>query len=140
MSKETGFETLPPRMLPALNDDNRAFWTGGSEGRLMILRCQACEIWVHPTTSTCPKGHEALVPTQASGRGLIWTYTVNRHPFHPSVPVPYIVAIVELAEQANLRIVANIIGCRPEDMSVGMSVRVSFEEQGEVFVPVFAPE
>ena len=127
-------------MLPPLDDENRAFWTGGADGRLMILRCQKCYVWVHPPAPICPNGHEALTPERASGHGTVWTYTVNRHPFHPSVPVPYVVAIVELAEQPELRIVANIIGCRPEDVYIGMKVYVSFEVQGEIFAPVFEPE
>jgi uncharacterized OB-fold protein len=64
---------------------------------------------------------------------------VNRHPFHPSVPVPYVIAIVELVEQPALRIVANIIGCPAEDVHIGMDVRVEFEAQGEYFVPYFVP-
>ena len=127
-------------MLPPLDDENRAFWTGGADRRLMILRCQECDLWVHPPAPICTNGHESLLPKQASGLGRVWTYTVNRHAFHPSVPVPYVVAIVELVEQPDLRLIANITGCRPEDVYIGMNVHVSFEEHGEIFVPVFEPE
>jgi uncharacterized OB-fold protein len=65
---------------------------------------------------------------------------VNRHAFNPGVPVPYAVAIVELEEQSNLRMIANIVACPPEDVSVGMGVRVAFEQHDDMFVPVFERE
>ena len=69
----------------------------------------------------------------------MFTFTVNRHSFNPAVPIPYVIAIVELAEQADLRMITNIVGCKPGAVYVGMPVRVLFEEQGNVFVPVFEP-
>ncbi len=139
MNDSTKAEAPPPRMLPRLDDHNRAFWTGGADGRLLLLWCHECEGWVHPPAPRCPDGHGALEPRQASGRGTVLTFTVNRHRFNPGVPVPYVVAIVELAEQADLRLITNIVGCEPEAVHVGMPVRVAFEPHGEVFVPVFAP-
>ena len=41
-------EPAVPRMLPALTPRNRAFWTGGASGRLLIQRCADCDRWVHP--------------------------------------------------------------------------------------------
>jgi uncharacterized OB-fold protein len=75
--------------------------------------------------------------------GTVNTFTVNRHPFNPAVPLPYVVALVELVEQEGLRIVTNIVDCEPDSVVVGMPVEVQFEgqatEQDTVFVPVFAP-
>jgi uncharacterized OB-fold protein len=34
----------------------------------------------------------------------------------------------------------NIVGCEPDDVTIGMPVRVQFEDRGEIFVPVFAPD
>lgn len=69
----------------------------------------------------------------------MFTWTVNHHAFHPDVPTPYVIAIVELAEQADLRVVANVIGCDPDDVAIGMAVEVEFELHGEHAVPVFRP-
>ncbi len=35
-------DDVPFRILPALTDRNRHFWTGGAEGELRFLRCQDC--------------------------------------------------------------------------------------------------
>ena len=127
-----------PRMLPTITDQNRHFWTGGATGELLILRCQDCGFWVHPPKARCPQCNaDRLVPEATSGLGTVFTFTINRHPYNPAVPLPYVIAIVELNEQPNLRFTTNIVNCDPGDVSVGMPVRVLFEQHGEVFVPVF---
>jgi hypothetical protein len=72
----------------------------------------------------------------------VFTYTVNYQPFNPAVPVPYVIAIVALDEQADLRIAANIVDCEPDSVYVGLPVEVRLERDvvdDSVFVPVFAP-
>ena len=70
----------------------------------------------------------------------MFTFTVNHHPFNPEVPVPYVVAIVDLVEQEGLRFTTNVVHCPPETVAIGLPVRVLFEAQGEIFVPVFEPD
>jgi uncharacterized OB-fold protein len=139
----SGEVAAPGRMIPELTEHNRSFWTGGADGRLHIPYCQACARWVLPPEADCPGCDTALVTRAVSGNGTVFTYTVNHHPFNPAVPPPYVIAIVELAEQDDLRLAANIVDCEPDSVSVGMPVTVRFERQdvaGEaVFVPVFGP-
>jgi hypothetical protein len=132
---------LSQRMLPPLTAENRAFWTGGADGKLLILRCAGCGRWVHPPAAECPTGDGgALTPEAVSGKGTVFTFTVNRHPYNPAVPLPYVIAIVELPEQQDLRFMTNIVNCDPESVTIGMPVRVVFEDHGEIFVPVFEPD
>jgi len=134
---------IPARMLPKLHEHNRAFWTGGADGQLMIARCTQCALWVSPPAADCPDCGGALAPEPVSGNGTVFTYTVNYQPFNPAVPVPYVIAIVELAEQPDLRIASNIVDCEPDSVYIGLPVEVRFEghetDEGRVFVPVFAP-
>jgi len=133
-------DVVPPRMLPPLNDDNREFWTGGSTGRLRLPRCTACERWVFPPARTCPACGGTAEYQAVSGKGRVFTHTVNHHVFNPEVPVPYSIAIVELVEQDGLRFTSNVVNCPPESVEIGMRVRVLFEQHGEVFVPIFEPD
>jgi uncharacterized protein len=127
-------------MAPAVTDLNRAYWTGGAEGRLLIQRCAPCGRWIHPPVDRCPEcGGAELRPEPVSGRGTVFTFTVNRHPFNPTVPVPYVIALVELDEQADLRLTTNIVNCPPEEVKVGMPVQVLFEQQDGLYVPLFEP-
>jgi uncharacterized protein len=133
----------PARMLPELHDQNRAFWTGGADGQLMIARCTQCALWVSPPAADCPDCGGALVAQPVSGRGTVFTYTVNYQPFNPTVPVPYVIAIIQLDEQDDLRIASNVVDCKPDSVDIGIPVEVRFErhdvDDGSVFVPVFAP-
>lgn len=127
------------RILPPLTAENRAFWTGGAGGELRIQHCEACRRFVHPPSSACPTCSGELAAKSVSGRGTVFTYTVNHQPFRPEVPTPYVIAIVELAEQADLRIPTNLVNCDPDRVTCGMPVRVLFEPHGEIFVPLFEP-
>jgi uncharacterized OB-fold protein len=126
--------------VPQLNDDNRAFWTGGAEGELRIARCGDCGYWIHPPTPRCPKCLSANVTPQAvSGRGRVYTCTINRREWAPGTEVPYVIAIVALDEQSDLRLMTNIVGCDPESVEIDTPVQVEFREQGDVYAPVFRP-
>jgi uncharacterized OB-fold protein len=130
-------EATAPRMLPPLSDVNRAFWTGGRDGRLLIQRCARCDRWVHPPRKTCATCGGALAAEPVTGRGRVFTFTINMHAFHPRVPPPYVIAVVQLDEQDDLRVPTNIVGCDPSAVTVGAPVRVVFERNGDVYVPLF---
>jgi uncharacterized OB-fold protein len=126
-------------MLPSLDDTNRAFWTGGARGELLVQRCTACRRWSHPPKATCPACGGELVPEPVRGTGTIFTFTENHQQYHPDVPPPYVIAIVELDEQADLRIPTNIVNADPATLECGQRVQVVFEPHGEVYVPLFEP-
>jgi len=50
---------------------------------------------------------------------------------------PYVVALIELTEGP--RLISNIVGCAPEDVEIGMAVRVQFEREGDFTLPRFVP-
>ena len=129
-----------PGPLPALDATNRFFWTGGAEGELRFLRCRPCGYYVHPPRPRCPACHaEDLSPETVSGRATVASFTINHQPWLPGMEVPFVVAIVELPEQAGLRLMTNLVGCEPEDVHIGMAVRVVFERHEDVWLPYFEP-
>jgi uncharacterized OB-fold protein len=130
---------VAPRIVPSLDEVNREFWTSGASGELRITRCRSCRRWVFPLSFACPDCGGAAAYETTSGRGTVFTYTTDAHPYNPAVPVPYDIAIVELVDQEGLRFTTNVVDCPPGDVHIGMPVRVRFEQNGDVFVPVFAP-
>lgn len=128
------------RTPPVMSDRSAPFWTGGACGELRIARCQDCGWYAHPPLPACPRCHGRDTRAEpVSGRGTVWSCTVNRYPFAPGVPPPYVVALVELEEQAGLRLLTNVVGCEPDAVTIGMPVHVVFEPAGEAFLPVFTP-
>ncbi|HUZ09199.1 MAG TPA: OB-fold domain-containing protein [Acidimicrobiales bacterium] len=128
------------RMTPPLDDLNREFWTGGASGQLRLTRCVSCRRWVFPLSAVCPGCDGSTEYEAVSGRGTVFSYTTNAHPYNPAVPLPYNISIVELDDQEGLRFMTNVVDCPPEDVRIGMPVHVVFEQHGEVFVPLFAPD
>jgi hypothetical protein len=68
------------------------------------------------------------------------TFTLNHQRWLPGLEVPYCIAIVELDEQPGLRLTTNVVGCPPESVRIGMRVRVTFEQHGDVYLPLFTPD
>jgi uncharacterized protein len=136
---DTEEKPLPFRVQPALDDENRFFWTSGSEGMLRFLRCQACGWWLHPPAPICPQCRSRdLAPEAVSGLGEVFSCTVNHQSWDGSTE-PYVVALVELPEQKGLRLTTNIVDVDPEQVAIGMQVQVVFEHHDPVWIPVFTP-
>jgi uncharacterized OB-fold protein len=124
--------------IPKVDDDNRDFWTGGRDGELRIIRCGDCGFYIHPPSPRCPRclGSD-VAPAAVSGRGRVYTYTVNQRVWAPGLDVPYVIAIVELEEQAGLRLMTDLVDVPLDRVAIDMPVQVEFREQGDVHVPVF---
>ncbi len=130
----------PFRVLPKVTPENEHFWQGGEYGELRFLRCTSCGHWIHPPAPICPVDlSKDLEVAAASGDAVVHTYTVNHHPWIPGFDPPYVVAIVELPEQVGLRLTTNLVGIEPDEVEVGMPVRVAFEEREDVWLPLFEP-
>lgn len=130
----------PARILPVVDRDSEAYWTWGREGKLAIHRCADCAYYVHPPVPFCPRCESRNVaPEAVSGRGKIVTFTVNHKPWVPGLPVPYVLALVAIEEQADVRLTGNIVGCAADDVRFDMAVEVVFEPAEDLWIPLFRP-
>jgi uncharacterized OB-fold protein len=128
------------RMLPKVTPRNAHFWQGGERGELCFLRCRPCGFYLHPPQPICPEClSKDLAPSAVSGLATVLTFTLNHHPWVPAPDHPYAIAIVEIDEQPGVRLMTNIVGCKAEDVRVGMRVRVVFEHRDDVWLPLFEP-
>ena len=128
------------RQLPALEPDTAFYWTAGAEGRLLICRCKACGRYLHPPLPRCPScGDDRMSPSPVSGRARVASFTVNHQAWVPGLAVPYVFAAVELVEQPELYVFANILGCAVDAVRIGMPLEVLFEQHGDLFLPMFQP-
>lgn len=127
-----------PRPQPRLDNDNRAFWTGGAEGELRIARCQDCGAFIHPPRPVCRDClSDKVVPEVVAGTGVVDTFTVNYQKWYPGLEVPFVIARVALDGAPGVYLTTNIIGCPPEEVDIGDKVRVTFQQEGDVWLPLF---
>jgi acetyl-CoA acetyltransferase/uncharacterized OB-fold protein len=126
------------RLLPELTPFNEWFWTSGADGKLRIQGCQACDQLVHPPVPICPACRStAWHPVEVSGRATVVGVTVNAHPWLPGFDPPYVIAVVALAEDPSVRLTTNIVGGEPDDVGIGDVVEVRFEQDDDVWLPLF---
>ena len=131
-------------VVPGMTELTAPYWAAAREGRLVVQECRSCrQVW-HPPLPRCPHCHAADPGWRpVSGEGAVYTYTVVRHATHYAFAghVPYVLAIVELAEGP--RLVTALVGAdpaRPDQVRVGLPVRVVFREVADgVTLPYFEP-
>jgi uncharacterized protein len=128
---------------PEPDEISAFFWEGARQHRLLIQSCDDCGFLIHTPEPVCRRCLSfALSAREMSGIGSVYSYTEVRQPMHPSFvgAVPYLLAVVELTEQAGLRLVSNLVECGLGDARVGMSVTVAFRTvSDETTLPVFRP-
>ncbi len=136
---DAGSAPRPLRPRPALTQDNSFFFEGARQHRLLIQRCTACGTLRHPPRPSCATCRSFdWEPFEASGRGTVFSYTVNHYPQVPAFDYPLVVALVELEE--GTRLIANVSGITPETVAIGMAVEVGFEDfDDDLSLPVFHP-
>jgi uncharacterized OB-fold protein len=105
---------MPPVAGPVTDDDNRFFWDGIRQGRLLLQRCASCATVRHPPGPMC----------------------LSHHPTEPDAE-PRIVVLVDLEE--GVRLVANLQGLPWSEVMNDLHVEVFFDEVDGVRLPQFRP-
>jgi uncharacterized protein len=132
-------EGARPRPTAIPDAESEPFWAGLVAGRLLVQRCTGeghhHQLYPRPHCIVCRSPVEWV---EASGRGTVYSFTVIRQnfarPFRDMVP--YVVALVDLEEGP--RLMTNLVGCDPADVSVGAAVRLRIEPVGAAAaVPLF---
>jgi len=126
--------------IPSPTSATEPFWSGCARQELLLRCCKACGAFNAPTRYVCRCGCTELTWVPSSGRGIVYSFTVVHRAPDPSFKedVPYVIAIVELAE--GVRLMSNIVSCSPEAVHIDMPVEVLFETVSEgVGVAKFRP-
>lgn len=130
--------------LPTPNYISQPFWDAAKEHRLMFQRCRLCGTDVFYPRDICPGpdcfGVGTLEWVESSGKGSVYAFTITHQPAHPAFAddVPYVLAIIELAE--GWRMNSNVINIAPEKVWVGMPVEVVWDDVTPEFtLPKFQP-
>ena len=129
-----------PRPAPIPDAETEPYWQAVNEGRLMVQRCTVCgRSQLYPRWR-CLRCRGEVEWVDAGGGGTVYSFTVIRQNFSRSFKhlIPYVVALVDLDEGP--RLMTNLVGVDPDDVEIGMRVRVKFEQvSDEASVPLFEP-
>ncbi len=129
----------PRRLRPPLGHDNRWWWEGIEAGEIRIQRCKGCKTLRHPPRPMCGECQSLDWDWIVSrGLGTVYSHVVMHHPPVPGYELPLSVALIELDE--GTRLVANVAGCTPSEVKIGMRVQARIElADDEMKLPFFYP-
>jgi len=125
--------------LPKPTPETQAFWDGTKAHRLMLPWCMDCGRPHFYPRSICPSCLSSnLEWREASGLGKLHTYVINYKAAKGLTKVPYVIAVVELAEGP--RMMTNIVinDPTPETLPIDAPVEVVFDDVTEtITLPKF---
>jgi uncharacterized OB-fold protein len=133
--------TISSRPRPLITTLSEPYWTGLKSHKLLIQRCKSCLLLRHYPRPMCDACHSMQFDwKEVSGAGLIYSWTVCHHTFHPafSDDAPYTLLTVQLEEGP--RLVAPFRHSTPLNIRLGLPVRAGFEViDKELTLPFFKP-
>jgi len=129
--------------LPTPTPLTRPYWDACRDGELRMQQCADCGKFRFYPAVGCPHcGGLGYAWKAMSGRGTVYSWIVIRHPVDASwkQDVPFVVAVVELAEQQGLVMPGTLTGVAPEKVEAGMPVEVWFDPVSEtITLPRWRP-
>ncbi|ETD33317.1 Zn-ribbon domain-containing OB-fold protein [Williamsia sp. D3] len=128
--------------VPVPDRDSAFYWSGLQEQRLLVSACNRCSYLIYPPVAGCPRCSGIdLGQRELAGTGTIYSFTVVNREFAPGIKPPFIVAIVQLDEQPDLRMMTNLVEVRIGDVRIGQRVHVVFQQvMPDVTLAFFTPE
>ncbi|HCS44029.1 MAG TPA: DNA-binding protein [Pseudomonas sp.] len=141
MNDENGDTYLPfglPSPVPEQDGLSSPFWEGLRQSRLLIQRCNHCNTWQHPAEWICHACHAfELSWEEVEPHGVIYSWARVWHPAHPVIvgATPYLVALVELPQACNVRLVGNLLGPATQPVIIGSTVQGVFECHADAQTP-----
>lgn len=125
-AESTGVERT--RLEPPVTETTQPFWDATREERLLVQWCDQCDAPIFFPREVCPTclGSD-LSWRDATGGATVYAVSVQHRPAYPTMAdrVPYAVALVDLDE--GIRMMTNVVGCPPDDVSVGQRVELCWE-------------
>jgi uncharacterized OB-fold protein len=130
-----------PKPPPVVTEESRPFWEACRQGKLLVQYCTQCQRHqFYPRLYCMHCGSNALRWVEASGHGVIYSYTIihlNKSPEFIN-DTPYNVAIVQLEEGP--RMLSNIVDIDLTELRVDLPVTVVFDQVTDtITLPRFKP-
>jgi 3-oxo-4,17-pregnadiene-20-carboxyl-CoA hydratase alpha subunit len=115
----------PSRMLrPSPSRDTQFFWDGVAAHELRIQQRPDGSLQHPPVPALWKDKTETTDYVVASGRGTVFSFVVHHAPKVPGRSLPFVVALVELAE--GVRMLGELRDVDPSDVAVGMPVEALY--------------
>jgi uncharacterized OB-fold protein len=124
---------------PVAESFEEGFWEAIKRRELVFQRCGRCGVWLHPPRPMCHRCKSFdLRWEKSAGRGKIYSWVTFTREVNPLYVVPFEVVLVEMEGEEGVRMVSNMVDCKPEEIHIGMPVELDFVDvTPEQPLPVF---
>ena len=124
--------------LPDVDDPLTApYFAGAARGELMITRCDVCDEYVWYPAEQCRSCAGPLTWAEVSGNATLFSWAVVRARFLPTFAdqVPFVTALVAIAEDAAVRLPTYLVDAEPDTLRADEPVHVTFRPLSFSTVP-----
>jgi len=107
------------------------FWAATKRHELVIQQCNNCKTFQWGPEFLCHKCRSFDMGwAKVSGRGRLYSWVRCWNPVHPALKeaCPYIVAVIELPDGGNVRMVGNLLGDPMQNPPFDVAVEAVFED------------
>ncbi|MCA9845543.1 MAG: Zn-ribbon domain-containing OB-fold protein [Dehalococcoidia bacterium] len=120
-----------PLPLPVPTPTTQKFWDGTKQHKILLPKTADGQVFFYPRVLAPGTLDEPVEWVEASGKGTVYSFTVDRRGTASAfrAKVPYVIVIVELEEGP--RMTSNMVDCAIEDVKIGMPVEAVFEDVSE---------
>jgi uncharacterized protein len=124
---------------PVSESFEEGFWEGIKRRELVFQRCGKCGEWLHPPRPMCHKCKSFdLRWEKSTGKGTIYSFVIFTKEVSPLYMIPYEVVLVEMEDEKPVRMIANVLDIKPEELYIGMPVEIDFMDYTpEQPMPIF---
>ncbi|MFS0575744.1 OB-fold domain-containing protein [Sporosarcina sp. 179-K 3D1 HS] len=119
--------------IPLKTEDNRPYWDAADRHELAVQKCTDCQTYLHPPGPACSKCGSQAVEWENLGsdiKATLYSYIISYRPFLPGFQhdLPTIIAQAALDGRPEVRIMCNLLECKPEDVQIGMPVQMIWQD------------
>ena len=119
--------------IPLKNQDNHPYWDAADRHELMIQKCESCQHYSHPPGPACAKCGSTELSWENLGNevnGTVYSFIISYRPFLPGFQddLPLVIAVVELEKVPQVKLIANVLNCNPEEVEIGMNVKMTWQD------------
>ena len=119
----------------------KPFWANLREHKLTAQHCKACgKFFTFPPQGSCPHCLSSDYDWIAvSGKGKVYSFVTYHRAWHPAYQdkTPYNVSLIDLDEGP--RLISNVVGCKHNEVKIGMPVEIVYDDREEYTLPQFRP-
>ncbi|WP_026926462.1 Zn-ribbon domain-containing OB-fold protein [Granulicoccus phenolivorans] len=123
--------------VPTTTDhDTGGFWEAARRHQIAVLYCASCDAVLHMPKQYCRRcGSFDTAWRDVRPQGSVYSWIVVERQIHPAYPAPYTIALIELDDAREARLIGHLPG--RVDLQAGQAMIAGFEDHETYTLPVW---